>query len=183
MAQAIGYDDFKLPRKQLHDAMARVDHGVIIADENDDIRYVNHKAWSLVRKNFGVENTSEGLAYVVQQSKTGKSEHRGVFPKNRLNCQSCPVPGSDMQHILLLLDEVPVPEFRRLEGVLTDREIDVLRLVERGMQNQEIAQSLLVSVNTVKRHLDNMYNKFDASSRAELIAKVYRLLNYLDLQC
>lgn len=180
VARAIDYDDFRLPQKQLRQAMERVEHGVVIADSNDDIRYVNHKAWTLANKKFGTERALGKLTYLVQQGRSEANEISDVLSNNNLNCQFCPLPGSDMQRILMLLDEVPTPDFGRLGSVLTDREIEVLRLVERGMQNREIAQALFISVNTVKRHLDNMYNKFDASSRTELIAKVYRLLNILD---
>ncbi len=180
IAHAVGYDDFRLPQNQLYYAMDRIEHGVVIADTNDEIRYVNHKAWALLRKNFGTERTPEQLSHLIQQGKAETNEISGVISRNNLNCQFCPLPGSNMQRILMLLDEMPTPDFERLESVLTDREIDVLKLVERGKQNQDIAEALFVSVNTVKRHLDNMYNKFDANSRTELVAKAYRLLNFLN---
>lgn len=66
---------------------------------------------------------------------------------------------------------------------LTDREVEVLCLVAAGRSNKEIAARLHLSVKTVSRHLTNIFNKTDVSSRAaatafafehRLIAKVRR---------
>ena len=54
---------------------------------------------------------------------------------------------------------------------LTERELDVLELVTRGLRNKEIAQSLGISENTVKFHLKNILEKLHAGSRAELAAR------------
>ena len=53
---------------------------------------------------------------------------------------------------------------------LSDRELEVLRLVADGASNREIAQQLVVSVGTVKRHLNNIFAKLDAQSRTQAIA-------------
>ncbi|MBQ9707842.1 MAG: helix-turn-helix transcriptional regulator [Firmicutes bacterium] len=54
------------------------------------------------------------------------------------------------------------------EHGLTVRELDVLKLVYEGKNNPEIAEELFISRNTVKKHLQNIYEKFDVKSRAEL---------------
>jgi len=54
---------------------------------------------------------------------------------------------------------------------LTQREVEVLRLVATGMSNPEIAQELFISPNTVKRHLTHIFSKTSATGRAE--AAVY----------
>ena len=48
---------------------------------------------------------------------------------------------------------------------LTPRELEVLRLVARGLSNREIAASLVISEHTVARHLQNVFAKLDVSSR------------------
>ncbi len=66
-----------------------------------------------------------------------------------------------------------------LAKALTTRELEVLRLVDRGCSNQDIAAKLYLSLATVKRHLSNIYTKLDASGRTQALArsKELRLLD------
>jgi DNA-binding NarL/FixJ family response regulator len=57
---------------------------------------------------------------------------------------------------------------------LTDRELDVLRLVTAGLRNKEIAGRLGISENTVKYHLKNILEKLHAESRTEVAAMAVR---------
>ncbi len=57
---------------------------------------------------------------------------------------------------------------------LTDREIDVLRLVTAGLRNKEIAAQLGISENTAKYHLRNILEKLHAESRTEVAARAVR---------
>ena len=58
--------------------------------------------------------------------------------------------------------------------LLTDRELQVLRLVATGKTNRVIASKLGISVKTVARHLSNIFNKLDLSSRAAATAYAYQ---------
>jgi len=60
------------------------------------------------------------------------------------------------------------------EPVLTERELDVLRLVAAGFSNKEIAVHLYVGVSTVKTHLDDVYRKLGVSDRAHAVAVALR---------
>jgi HD-GYP domain-containing protein (c-di-GMP phosphodiesterase class II) len=57
---------------------------------------------------------------------------------------------------------------RRLGGPagLTAREVEVLKLVARGLSNKEIAGRLVISPKTVANHVEHIYSKIDASTRA-----------------
>ncbi len=55
------------------------------------------------------------------------------------------------------------------ESVLTDREVDVLRLAGKGLSNREIALRLNLSPRTVQAHLANIFGKLQVSSRTEAV--------------
>jgi len=58
---------------------------------------------------------------------------------------------------------------------LSQRELEVLRLIIDGATNQEIAHELVLTVNTVKRHISNIFGKLHVSNRAQAIARAHEL--------
>ena len=56
------------------------------------------------------------------------------------------------------------PEF---PAGLTEREVEVLRFIAKGLSNREIANELVLSERTVQRHISNLYTKIDARNRVE----------------
>jgi LuxR family maltose regulon positive regulatory protein len=58
---------------------------------------------------------------------------------------------------------------------LTQRELEVLRLIAAGLRNQEIADQLIISVATVKRHITNIYGKLGVSHRTQAVARAQEL--------
>ena len=57
---------------------------------------------------------------------------------------------------------------------LTDRELEVLKLVAQGMSNREIAEELFISENTVKNHVRNILEKLHLHSRMEAVVYAVR---------
>jgi DNA-binding NarL/FixJ family response regulator len=53
---------------------------------------------------------------------------------------------------------------------LTKRELEILKLVQRGRRNREIAQEMGIEEKTVKNHINNIYSKLGIASRAEAMA-------------
>ncbi|WP_420630662.1 LuxR C-terminal-related transcriptional regulator [Candidatus Leptofilum sp.] len=58
---------------------------------------------------------------------------------------------------------------------LSERELEVLRLVADGRSNREIAEQLFVTVGTVKKHLNNVFGKLGVARRTEAVAKARAL--------
>jgi LuxR family maltose regulon positive regulatory protein len=62
-----------------------------------------------------------------------------------------------------------------LVELLSERELEVLRLLVAGLSNREIAGKLVLSLGTVKTHIHNIYGKLDARNRAEAIRRTREL--------
>jgi LuxR family maltose regulon positive regulatory protein len=61
------------------------------------------------------------------------------------------------------------------EDPLSERELEVLQHVARGLSNQEIAEKLFLSAGTVKRHMSNIYQKLDVHSRTQALERARAL--------
>jgi LuxR family maltose regulon positive regulatory protein len=58
---------------------------------------------------------------------------------------------------------------------LSLREVEVLYLVAAGLSNREIADRLVISVPTVKKHIENIHGKLGVSSRTRAVARAQEL--------
>ena len=58
---------------------------------------------------------------------------------------------------------------------LTDREMDVLRLIAKGCHVKEVSRLLEISNNTVSHHVKNLYSKLNVHNRAEATAAAVQL--------
>ncbi|HET9912356.1 MAG TPA: LuxR C-terminal-related transcriptional regulator [Anaerolineales bacterium] len=82
--------------------------------------------------------------------------------------------GSGYAAVLLSkISEIPgmtQPSMQLLSEPLTTREVEVLKLIEAGCSNQDIAEQLVISIPTVKRHISNIYAKLGVKSRTQALA-------------
>jgi LuxR family maltose regulon positive regulatory protein len=67
--------------------------------------------------------------------------------------------------------DVTQPPAQLLIEPLSQRELEVLKLIEAGHSNQQIAAKLVISIPTVKRHISNIYAKLGVESRTQAISR------------
>ena len=66
------------------------------------------------------------------------------------------------------------PKAAESSEVLTEREVEVLKLATRGLSNQDIANKLYLSLRTVQAHLGHVFNKLQVSSRTEAAVRALK---------
>jgi LuxR family maltose regulon positive regulatory protein len=71
--------------------------------------------------------------------------------------------------------EAGSPGMHSLVEPLTDRELDVLRLIVAGFSNPEIADELVIAVSTVKTHINHVFGKLGVDSRTRAVARAQEL--------
>jgi DNA-binding NarL/FixJ family response regulator len=73
----------------------------------------------------------------------------------------------------------PKPRLAADDPGLTDREIETVRLVAKGLSNAEVGRTLLVTEQTVKFHLSNIFRKLNVSNRTQATRRA-EMMNLLD---
>ena len=81
----------------------------------------------------------------------------------------------DPQLVVVLADELNVAKHReRNAQSLTEREVEILQLLAFGHTNRDIAEKLFISPDTVKTHLEHIYQKLGATDRTAAVAEALR---------
>lgn len=78
------------------------------------------------------------------------------------------------------IENKQIKELNDLQNVistlsLTPREKEILYLILKGLNNQEVGDYLNISVHTVKNHVSNIYKKLNVSDRVQAMVKIYRI--------
>ena len=82
------------------------------------------------------------------------------------------------QQLLAVLGETavaPPPITQSLPDPLSDRELDVLKLLATNLTGPEIANELMISLNTMRTHTKNIYSKLGANSRRTAVQRAEEL--------
>ena len=85
------------------------------------------------------------------------------------------IPAKFVDNLKLLIERKA--KFKKINVTidLSGRELDTLKLIAEDLSNQEIADKLFISLNTVKTHVKNIYLKLEADNRTKAIAKAKEL--------
>jgi pimeloyl-ACP methyl ester carboxylesterase/DNA-binding CsgD family transcriptional regulator len=145
--------------------------------------------WQVVAKVGAESTTTEPLGRVrvptlllharglARTPPEGAPRLAAMIPNSRLVLISGDHPLGDAAEGLAAIDQFLAeaaperqPETARSSDGLSAREIEVLRLVATGRSNQQVADELVISLNTVRRHISNLFAKIDVANRVEASA-------------
>jgi LuxR family maltose regulon positive regulatory protein len=85
------------------------------------------------------------------------------------------IPKKFVDNLKLALDRWDKHKKTHVGIDLSNRELDTLKLIAQDLSNQEIADKLFISLNTVKTHLKNIYSKLEVDTRAKAVVKAKEL--------
>src|SRR3954463_2378143 len=129
-----------------------------VSDEEEDLyEAVKAGATGYLLKEISIEEVANAIRAVV----TGQSLISPSMASKLLNEFNTLVKRAEEKQ------QFPAPR-------LTDRELEVLKLVAQGMSNREIAEHLYISENTVKNHVRNILEKLHLHSRMEAVVYAVR---------
>lgn len=106
--------------------------------------------WGYIVKPFNEKTLQASLEMAISNFAHRSNQHHPKLDLSKIN-----------KHVLIPLSE---------------REFEVLQLIYEGKTNQQIADAIYVSVNTIKKHINNSYLKIDAVSRATAITRLRSLM-------
>jgi LuxR family maltose regulon positive regulatory protein len=119
-------------------------------------------------------NEGMSLARLLAQMRTrrGTDQHGAIGYREKLVALLGSPHGEDVPHTAEI-----APGFRteRLGEPLSERELEVLRLIAAGCSNQEIADRLVLALSTVKWYINAIYSKLQVESRTKAIARARQL--------
>ncbi|MBX2913131.1 MAG: response regulator transcription factor [Cyclobacteriaceae bacterium] len=75
------------------------------------------------------------------------------------------------KEVVVVNPEFKFNEKEQSQRNISKRELEVLELMAQGLANQEIADKLFVSINTVKTHSSNLFSKLEVGRRTQAIKK------------
>jgi len=172
LGRAVGNNCIKEYNLRYCNDIDNMKQAMVITDKDSNINYINRAAQDTIIRYFSFDNPNTEFSNQLKKLSNGNRE----TVINNLKLRRCIFPGLKDQQNLVFIDENPIHAMNSsVQETFSTREMDVLHLIEKGMQNKEIAEKLFISVNTIKYHLNNMYGKMGVTSRTELICKIYNL--------
>jgi LuxR family maltose regulon positive regulatory protein len=107
---------------------------------------------------------------LVRRALGAPTEARALLAEAQATIESCPDPGNLTQRVEAVARRLTTTHARASPGsLLTERELEVLRLLAEGLTKREVAATLFVSYSTVHSHTKSIYRKLDGASRDEVL--------------
>jgi DNA-binding NarL/FixJ family response regulator len=125
-----------------------------------------------------IEAIRRGAAGYLVKDETKESLSLGI---SRTLAGQYPISPSIARYLIAHIRAAPATETKpqQSEGLLTTRELDVLRSIGAGASYAETGKALGVNISTVETHIRNMYRKLEAHSKVQAINKAKKL-GYFD---
>jgi LuxR family maltose regulon positive regulatory protein len=148
-------------------AIARVEDALRLAAPEDYYRAFLDEGQAIARLLPRVHHVSpEFVDDLIEAFRTQASRRRPISPAS-------PVQAAERES--MRAERTPSPlstlDSEALTEPLSERELQVLRLVANGLSNREVSQALFVTVGTVKKHLNNVFGKLGVKSRTQAVAR------------
>jgi len=137
---------------------------------------------------LAADSSAQALAFLTEALKMGE---RGGFVRTFVDegrlltplLREASAEGIKPEYTAKLLNVIEVEDRQRRirkrevpadpphAGLLSERELEVLRLLAVGLSNQEIAEKLMISLNTTKTHVRHLFDKLDAKDRLQAVTR------------
>lgn len=130
-----------------------------------ELRKLVRSDWKLAHVNKDVEKQAKNFIQDIVNTSSSEQNLESPFSKN--------------ENIRKILSHPLAPEVLLLEP-LTQREWQVLGMIQMGYRNEEIADNMQVAYSTIKTHIRNLYQKIQLKSRKQAIEFANQLLDYLN---
>ncbi|GHN02601.1 hypothetical protein WSM22_40900 [Cytophagales bacterium WSM2-2] len=144
--------------------VARVTDRIREYGESEDARYIFNYRIKIQEEVIPI--TEERITL---RGKCGKAASVILFGRRGPECNSCAVTLEVFQMMNNRLVSINKHVFNSEEQKLSSRETDIVKLIAKGLTNQQIAERLSLSIFTVKNHKQRLFKKLDMKSSFELM--------------
>ena len=164
---------------------SRSSPGVLILDRNNKILYANQDALKLLDNSGEIPPEMQSLcdelkAHADDYEIASNGNCALLWREGGSPCSMRALligardEGHPATHVMVLVEKVTEqrnPNLKKAKNQygLSDREIEVVALIDQGLTNKEIGSRLFISEHTIKDHIKNVMRKMDATSRSEII--------------